>query len=337
MTLRPLVVLLGVQVLIGSALVVWGLNGFPLPDQEEPAAAEGRDSVRAVEVNRFSAGRALRFTRFQVEQIGPRPAGSRASRRLAGLLRDRLPRGRFESIPGHPGLRNVVGGIPGRPPAILVGAHYDTEARPRGHVGANDGAAGTAAVLELARALQRRATSPEVAGSGDSRVTSPEVAGSGDRRRNTSPREIRFVLFDGEEEPAGCEPFIACGLRGSRAYARRHAGEIGDMVLLDYIAERRGLRFEREANSDPDLWAQLRVAARRVGTTRWFPAQDAGVTIIDDHVPFVDLGVPAIDLIDFDYPERDSLEDDMSAISARSLDVTGETVMELLLGLRREG
>lgn len=314
MTLRPLVVLLAVQVLIGGALVVWGLNGFPLPGPEEPAAAEGRDSVRAVEVNRFAAGRALRFARFQVEQIGPRPAGSRASRRLAELLRDRLPRGRFESIPGHPGLRNVVGRIPGRPPAILVGAHYDTEARPPGHVGANDGAAGTAAVLELARALQRRVTS----------------------RRNLPPREIRFVLFDGEEEPAGCEPFVECGLRGSRAYARRHAAEIGDMVLLDYIAERRGLRFEREANSDPDLWAQLRAAARRVGTTRWFPAEDAGVTIIDDHVPFVDLGVPAIDLIDFDYPERDSLEDNMSAISARSLDVTGETVMELLLALRRE-
>ena len=323
MNLRPLVVLLGVQLLIGGALVVWGLSGFPLPDREEPAAAEGRDSVRAVKVNRFSAARALRFARFQVEEIGPRPAGSRASRRLAGLLRDRLPRGRFESIPGHPGLRNVVGRIPGRPPAILVGAHYDTEARPPGHVGANDGAAGTAAVLELARALERR-------------VTSPEVAGAGDRRRNLPPREIRFVLFDGEEEPAGCEPFVECGLRGSRAYARRHAAEIGDMVLLDYIAERRGLRFEREANSDPDLWAQLRGAARRVGTTRWFPAEDAGVTIIDDHVPFVDLGVPAIDLIDFDYPERDSLEDDMSAISARSLDVTGETVMELLLGLRRE-
>jgi len=321
MALRPLVVLLGVQGLIGAALVVWSLNGFPLPGQEEPAAAEGRDSPRAVEIDRFGAARALRFARYQVEEVGPRPAGSAASRRLAGVLRERLPQGRFEPIPGHPGLRNVVGRIPGRLPAILVGAHYDTEARPRGHVGANDGAAGTAALLELARALERR---------------SPGAAGSGDRRRTPSYREIRFVLFDGEEEPAGCEPFSACGLRGSRAYAQRHAAEIGDMVLLDYIAERRGLRFEREANSDPGLWEQLRAAARRVGTTRWFPDDDAGVTIIDDHVPFAERGVPAIDLIDFDYPQRDSLEDDMSAISARSLDVTGETVMELVLRLRRE-
>jgi len=323
MALRPLVVLLAVQVLIGIALVGWGLSGFPLPGQGEPAVADGRDAGRPLQANRFGAARALRFARFQVEGIGPRPAGSRASRRLAEVLRERLPRGRFESVPGHPGLRNVVGRVPGRSPAILVAAHYDTEARPRGHVGANDGAAGTAAVLELARALERR-------------VTSPEVAGSGDRRRNPRFREIRFVLFDGEEEPAGCEPFSACGLRGSKAYARRHAGEIGDMVLLDYIAERRGLRFEREGNSDPELWAQLRAAARRVGTTRWFPPDDAGVTIIDDHVPFVDRGVAAIDLIDFDYPQRDSLEDDMSAISARSLDVTGETVMQLVLGLRRQ-
>ncbi|MDQ3675995.1 MAG: M28 family peptidase [Actinomycetota bacterium] len=89
--------------------------------------------------------------REQVRRYGWRPAGSRALRRLAVRLRGLLPRGRFEAIPGHP--RHVVGSIPGRGPAIVVGAHYDVEATPEGFVGANDGAAGMAAVVWVARAL----------------------------------------------------------------------------------------------------------------------------------------------------------------------------------------
>jgi len=213
MSLRPLAIVLVAQVLIGIGLVVWGLQGFPLPggDRDERGQASAATS-REWKVNRFDANRALRVTAFQTEQVGPRPAGSRASARLREFLVERVPRGRTESVPGHPELRNVVGSIPGRKPAILIGAHYDTEARPVGHLGANDGAAGTAVVLELARQLDRR-----------SRGTAAQVAGSEDRRREPVSREIRFVLFDAEEEPAGCEPFVECGLRGSRAYAQRHA------------------------------------------------------------------------------------------------------------------
>jgi hypothetical protein len=306
-TPRPLVLAVIAQVVVGVAIVGWALAGFPVPgnaDEPDPA----RTAAAAGRPDRFDADRAFAFARFQVREIGPRPAGSRASRRLAAELRRRLPRGRLEAIPGHPGLRNVVGTIPGRAPAILVGAHYDTEARPRGHLGANDGAAGTAAVVELARVLR----------------ASPVRDG----------REVRFVLFDGEEEPAGCDDFLACGLRGSKAYAAAHADEIGDMVLLDYIAERTGLRIPRELGSDPGLWARLRAAAARVGAERVFPPATQG-QILDDHYPFTQRGVRAIDLIDFDYPERDTLRDDLSRISARSLDLVGETVAELVLELRR--
>ncbi len=324
MSLRPLAVMLVVQILIGIGLVVWGLQGFPLPgggDDERGQASAA--TTREWRVNHFDAGRAFRLTAFQTEQIGPRPAGSDASARLRDFLVERVPRGRTESIPDHPELRNVVGHIPGRKPAILIGAHYDTEARPVGHLGANDGAAGTAVVLELARQLDRR-----------SGVTSPEVAGSGDRRRKPSPREIRFVLFDGEEEPAGCEPFIECGLRGSKAYAARHADEIGDMILLDYVGNE-DLTLPREGNSDRDLWDRLRAAARRVGSLDYFPATPAGYTIADDHVPFLEEGVTAIDLIDFSYEPRDTLEDTLDKISPRSLDAVGETVLSLVLEMRR--
>ena len=316
MPVRTLGILLALQLVLGAGFLVWATQGFPLPDAIDGGATTQRSSARAASsaraprVDRFDGARAFALLREQVEEFGPRPAGSAASRRLARRLRALLPRGRFEAIPGHPRLRNVVGRIPGRQPAILLAAHYDTEATVEGHVGANDGAAGTAAVVEASRALRR--------------------AGRGARTR-----EIRFVLFDGEEEPRETSDFLRDGLRGSKAYARAHADEIGQLVLLDYIAEARGLSFAREAGSDPALWARLRAAARRAGTLRLFPDQVSG-EILDDHTPFTERGVPAIDLIDFDYPQRDSTEDDLNAVSERSLDAVGETVVELLLELRRQ-
>jgi glutaminyl-peptide cyclotransferase len=349
-TLRPLTVALVVQVLIGAALVVWAALGFPLPgDADEPAPttapATSRRPPAAVSpssaasrfaprpttapatarrppaavpppaqsglppratVDRFDGARAFALLREQVREYGWRPAGSRALRRLAVRLRALLPHGRFEAIPGHPRLRNVVGSLPGRGPAIVVGAHYDVEARPVGFVGANDGAAGTAAVVEIARALAR----------------APRAA---------RDRAVRFVLFDGEEEPAGCRPFLACGLRGSNAYAGRHAGEVRSLVLLDYIAERRGLSFPREGGSDADLWQRLRSAAATVGVGALFPDTSSG-RIFDDHTPFTARGIPAIDIIDFDYPPRDTLADTLDKVSARSLDAVGEAVVQLLTG-----
>ena len=68
-----------------------------------------------------------------------------------------LPNGTFEPFPTsgpQQGLRNIIGVLPGRAPAILIGAHYDTQYRPKGFVGANDSAAGTAALIELARGLR---------------------------------------------------------------------------------------------------------------------------------------------------------------------------------------
>ena len=216
-----------------------------------------------------------------------------------------LPNGAFEPVPG--GLRNVVGSLPGPGPAILIGAHYDTEAHPPGFVGANDGAAGTAAVVELARALP--AELPE------------------------GHREIRFVLFDGEEEPPGCPgvQFQRCALRGSKAYAAAHGAEVGEVILLDYVANK-GLRIPREFNSDRQLWAQLREAANEAGTEEIFPAGEQP-PVIDDHLPFLQAGVPSIDLIDFSYQYADTIEDTLDKLDPAALDAVGETVAELAIRL----
>jgi glutaminyl-peptide cyclotransferase len=301
-----LVVALVVQLVLGAGLIVVAVNGFPLiggGGDDHAAAAPGAVPKAA---DHFDAQRAFALIRRELS-YGQRPAGSPALRRLAVVLRRELPGGRFEAVKGHPGLRNIVGTLPGRSPAIVVGAHYDSEYHPKGFVGANDSAAGTAAVVELARDLGR-------------------AGGSG--------REIRFVLFDGEEEGPGCPNarFVQCALRGSRAYVAAHRGEIGQMVLLDYIANK-GLRLPREGSSNGALWARVRAAARGVGVSAVFPPTTQ-TTIYDDHTPFLRAGIPAVDLIDFSYRYADGLQDTLDKLSLTSLDAVGETVFALVSGLR---
>jgi glutaminyl-peptide cyclotransferase len=292
--MKALAIGLALAALLALGLVVAAVSGAFDDDAPVRTASSAR-----LKVDRFDGRRAFAELRRQVE-MGPRPAGSAASRRLAARLRRALPRGRYEQVPG--GLRNVVGHLPGSKPAVVVAAHYDTK-KLAGFVGANDGAGGTAAVLELARVLSHT------------------------KRAEGAP-ELRFVLFDGEEATNDKADFLLSGVRGARAYARRHRGELRALVLLDFVANKH-LSLPREEGSDPRLWARLRSAARRVGAQAAFPAETRS-QILDDHTPFTQDGVPAIDLIDFDFPCWHRRCDDMSAVSARSLDVSGEAVLELL-------
>jgi glutaminyl-peptide cyclotransferase len=290
-------IVLAVQVALGITLVALvATDNLPFTGDHEADGSPTRPA--AVHVDRFDGAAAFRLLRRKVE-LGPRPAGSPESRRLARLLRRIVPGGRYQEVPG--GLRNVVGSVPGREPGyVVVGAHYDTKEIP-GFVGANDGASGTAVVAELARTIRR-------------------------------PRHtVRFVFFDGEESPGrGSADFEEKGLRGSKVAA----GAFEDaraMVLLDFVGDRR-LSIPREANSDPGLWRRLRAAARRVGAGPVFPDRTGG-SVIDDHIPFLDAGVPSIDVIDFTFPCWHRRCDDMSAVSERSVDAVGETVFELLRAL----
>lgn len=281
--------------LVALVAVAAGCGGAAAPPAEPGTAAA---------TVRFDERRAFADLRAQVA-LGPRPAGSAASRRLAERLRRQLPRGRFEPVPG--GLRNVVGHLPGRRPAILVGAHYDTKDIP-GFVGANDGASGTATVVELSRALRPG--------------------------RRACEREVRFVLFDGEESPPGSTDFLRDGIRGSRAYAARHADALGAVIVIDFVGDR-DLSLPREAGSDPALWARLRAAARAAGQIRFFPPRTRG-EIWDDHTPFARAGIPAIDLIDFDYPHFHRVSDTLDKVSPRSLRAAGASVEVLVRRLAAE-
>lgn len=262
-----------------------------------PAAAPA-----SAQQGRFDSAAALRWVRRQVA-YGPRPAGSAASRRLAKRLRDALPNGRYQAVPG--GLRNVIGTVPGREPKrlVVVGAHYDTKDIP-GFVGAVDGASGTAVVTQLARTIKPRQVRPTIV----------------------------FILFDGEESPAGTPDsrFERYGLRGSKVAARTYS-RAEAMILLDFVGEK-DVRFPREDNSDKRLWSRLRAAAATAGFIKHFP-RDLWPPVSDDHVPFIRRGVPSIDLIDFDFACWHQTCDDLSQISEQSLDVTGESVLRLLATL----
>ncbi len=247
----------------------------------------------------FDERRALAFTRVQLA-FGPRPAGSAAARRAGDLLRTRLPNGRFEPLGG--GLRNVVGSLPGREPAIVLGAHYDTTPLP-GYLGANNSAAAVAAVVEIARDLARDRSRPGRAA-------------------------VRFVLFDGEEAPAGFSDFFVQGLRGSRAYVEAHAMTTRELILMDFVA----LRHEwlaRETGSDRALWARLRQAAARVGSQAYFSSATVP-EVLDDHTVFARAGIPAVDLVDLRYPCWQRLCDDLSQVSSRTQAATGSTVLALV-------
>jgi glutaminyl-peptide cyclotransferase len=260
-------------------------------------------STAGLHVNRFSGRRAFAELRREVD-IGPRPAGSPASRRLAAHLHRVLPHGRYEAVPG--GLRNVVGRLPGTRPAVVVAAHYDTKAIP-GFVGANDGAGGTAEMLEIARVMSKIK-----------------------RAKNAPP--IWFVAFDGEEATDDSD-FLGTGVRGSKAFAKKYAKRIKEMVLLDFVADK-DLAIPRDQSSDQEMWADLRAAASHVGADDAFPDRVQGA-VEDDHTPFVERGIPAIDLIDFDFPCWHQTCDDITAVSEASLDKSGETVLEFLTMDRR--
>jgi hypothetical protein len=218
--------------------------------------------------------------------------------------------------------RNVIGRIPGRQAGtVVVGAHYDTKDIP-GFVGANDGASGVAVVLELARALPPRLDGPS----------------------------IDLVLFDGEESPRGTS-FESGGDRGSHQfvrYARQGGaqgspplGELQALVLFDMVGDC-DLHVPREANSNADLYglfADAATAHSPSGSSAPFEDEAAGV--LDDHTPFLQAGVPAVDLIDFDYGPGPSpgawwhtRRDDLEHVCARSLRAVGDPAIAALPAIR---
>ncbi len=269
----------------------------------------------------FDARRAFEDLAAQV-RIGPRPAASAGGRREVALIVRRLGEAGVRGVRIQRPYRNVVARIPGRQPGtVVVGAHHDTKEIP-GFVGANDGASGVAVLLELARDLPQRLDGPSV----------------------------DLVFFDAEESPPG-QSFERGGDRGSRQFVRyaRHGGADGSpplrriraMVLFDMVGDC-DLQVPREANSDPALYERLArsaSAASQSGSSAPFSGEAPGV--LDDHSPFIEAGVPAVDLIDFDFGPGPApgawwhtRKDDLRHVCARSLGEVGGPALAALQAIR---
>ena len=287
--------------LLGIALALAGCGEDEATDAPDPAAG------------RFDADRAFADLEAQVA-FGPRPSGSAANREQAEWIAGRLREAGVEDVAIQRPYRNVTGTIAGaEPDSILLAAHHDTKDIP-GFVGANDGASGVAVVLEVARAL---------AGSGP--LDGPSV---------------HLALFDAEEA-RGDREFEVDGTRGSRQYVeyarsgRQGApplDEIEAMILLDLVGDC-DLQIPREAGSDPELYESIAMQA--------VPGRDpfGGTTaaVLDDHIPFIEEGIPAVDLIDFTFGPGPSpgswwhtTEDTLDKVCSESLDAVGEAVLGAL-------
>jgi glutaminyl-peptide cyclotransferase len=271
-------------------------------------------TTETAEERSFDAERAFADLEAQVE-IGPRPSGTPANRRTAELIATRLRDAGVEDVGIQHPWRHVVGVIPGdESDAILLGAHFDTKNGIPGFVGANDGASGVAVVLELARALD------------GGPLDGPSVY---------------FALFDAEEA-RGDRPFELDGLRGSRQYVRiAGAGGAGgvprlrqleSMILFDLVGDCE-LQIPREAGSDPQLYDYIAISAERVDGSA-DPFVGATAPVLDDHLPFVDAGVRAVDLIDFEFGPNNAYwhttEDTLDKVCPESLAAVGQPVLDIL-------
>jgi Iap family predicted aminopeptidase len=261
----------------------------------------------------FDSGAAWEHLRQQVS-FGPRPAGSAAltqcrqyivgQLKAAGIavredaFESETPLGRVRMI-------NLIATIPGRrPDRIALATHYDTKLfREFRFVGASDAASSTAAVLELARVLKAR----------------------------QNDYTIELLFFDGEEAVVDWYKNND-NTYGSRHYvqAAQKAGTLGGLkalVLLDMIGDR-NLTIRRDSNSTRWLTDIIWGSAAKLGYGMQFLADQT--TIDDDHMPFVRAGVPSVDLIDLEYPAWHTAQDDLDHVSARSLQVVGDVVLDAL-------
>jgi Zn-dependent M28 family amino/carboxypeptidase len=269
----------------------------------------------------FDSSRAYQHLR-QIVAFGPRPAGSPALESTRIYFRQQLQAIGVQvsdqsfdaSTPVGPvKMTNVIATIPGaRPERIIFAGHYDTKLyRDFTFVGANDGGSSAAFLLELARVLKAR----------------------------KNPLTMEILFLDGEEAFHPTEWRGTDHTYGSRHYveAARRAGtlkQIRALVLVDMIGGR-DLTLDRESNSTPWLTDAIWQTARKLGVREHFPERPTPIE--DDHLPFLDAGVQAVDIIDLNhYAEAGwwhTREDTLDKTSARSLQVVGDVLMAALPGI----
>ena len=264
----------------------------------------------------FNGAKALEYAR-QFATIGPRwptgPGHVKAEEFLRNQFKhDQLEEDTFTvNTPiGPVAMRNFIVRFAGKKPgAIVLATHYETNypLRNINFVGANDGASTTGLLMAIADQL---------------------------RGKTLDGYSVWLVFFDGEEA-------IQTWSASDSTYGSRHLAakwgrdgtlsQIKAFMLADMIGDK-DLDIQRETRSTDWLVELVRQAAHKFGYDKYFFQTEEAVE--DDHLPFVERGVPSIDVIDLDYGPNNSYhhtaQDTMDKISARSLTIDGDVFMETM-------
>ena len=257
----------------------------------------------------------------ELSRIVPRHSGSEGAKRAAELIAHaagelpgfRVSTDLFEvrTPEGMITFRNVSAVLPGKSPDfIVIGAHYDAKkmASVPDFQGANDGGSGVGALLAVMKALSDSGTKP--------------------------PMELRFVFFDGEEAQIFYTDYD--GLHGSRRYVSelRRNEELGRcraMLLLDMVGDH-DLKLRLPPDTDPILQNKIVRSAHELGYDAHLSLN--GPQMLDDHTPFMRAGIPAADLIDFEYGPGNlywhTAGDTIDKLSAKSLGISAAIALKTI-------
>ncbi len=297
----------------------------PTRPQIAPARAEsslGELAAKSTWNSDFNELRAFRYTR-EIAALGARPIGSANHKRLEAYILEHLKGDQVEddaftadTPEGKFPVRNILAKFPGtRDGIIVIAGHYDTNypLRNTGYVGANDGGSSTAILLELANAL---------------------------RGRKREGYTVWLLWSDAEE--AVKQWSASDSLYGTRHLAERWQKDgtlrnLKAFLLADMIADA-DLNIDRDSNSTPWLEEIVYQAASNLGYQSHFFGRT--IPVEDDHLPFVQRGVPSADLIDLDYGYGDVFhhtpEDTMDKLSPRSMQIVGQVILETVRLLDRK-
>jgi Zn-dependent M28 family amino/carboxypeptidase len=265
----------------------------------------------------FSGENALRHVQ-QLVDYGPRPPGSEALEEARKYITQELekigwtvtrqsftddtPRGKMTFV-------NLLATF-GRSddnktsPSFLLCSHYDTKVFDTARfVGANDGGSSNGLLIEMARVL----------------ATRPAMAA-----------KVQLVFFDGEEAYVNFTE--TDGLFGSRYFAKQLQAEgkvkqFRGGILFDMVGDK-ALTITLPPDSPPSLTKGIFAAAEALNLRKYFTY--APGPIIDDHTPLNAIGIPVIDLIDFDFPPWHTPDDTMDKISAESLQIVAAVALRYL-------
>jgi Zn-dependent M28 family amino/carboxypeptidase len=298
--------------------------------QSPPTSGEAVETQPAINVptnisapERFSGDRAYKDVEYQVS-IGPRIPGSEGNIQVGEWIRSELTDSGWHTeiqeteISGQP-IRNIIGKWGQGEPWLVLGAHYDTrlaadrDPDSANHnkpvPGANDGGSGVSVLLELARILPAYQDSLRFG-------------------------QIWLVFFDAEDNgdlPSSVDTELIPSrgwILGSRAFVDSLTEYPDAAVIVDMIGDV-DLNIYMEKNSNLQITNEIWAAANALGYSKQFiPGYKWSMT--DDHTPFLMAGIPAIDIIDFDYPYWHTVEDTPDKVSAASLKAVGDTLLQWL-------